>query len=78
MTLYSRGHDFLGYNEGVKDELAVCDESDSLGSLVAVAIKLDNRMRKRRREKTGRSQPLCPGHLVSTGRTSAPLITRNG
>ena len=42
-----------GLSEAVKDELAARDESDSLDDLVALAIRLDNRLRERRREKAG-------------------------
>lgn len=41
---------FKGLYGEVKDELAVRDECNSLNSLIDLAIRLDNRMRKRARE----------------------------
>lgn len=47
-----------GLNEQLKDELAARDEPTDLTSLVSLAIRLDNRLRERRLEKTA-----CPlGH----------------
>ena len=44
----------LGLAENIKDELAARDETDSLDSLISLSIRLDNRLRERRRERTGR------------------------
>ncbi|XP_032364699.1 uncharacterized protein LOC116679100 [Etheostoma spectabile] len=48
-----RGVFINGLTEVIKDELAVRDEPDSLDKLVSLAIKLDNRLRERRRERGG-------------------------
>ena len=42
--------------ESIKDELALRDEPESLDQLIALAIRLDNRQRERRRERSSRSQ----------------------
>lgn len=47
-----------GLSEQLKDELAARDDSDSLDSLVSLAIKLDNRLRERCREKASCQPPL--------------------
>lgn len=44
-----------GLSEQLKDELALKDEATDLDSLISTAIKLDNRLRERRRERTNRS-----------------------
>lgn len=61
-TVFSRG-----LNEELKDELAARDETSSLEELISLAIRLDNRLRERRRERTGKqrfplpfSQPKSP------------------
>ena len=46
-----RGAFFKGLSEQLKDELAVRDETATLDSLISLAVKLDNRLRERRREK---------------------------
>ncbi|KAK7887257.1 hypothetical protein WMY93_026878 [Mugilogobius chulae] len=43
-----------GLTEQLKDELALKDESDSLDSLISTAIRIDNRLRERRRERATR------------------------
>lgn len=43
-----------GLNDRVKDELAARDETNSLEELISLATRLDNRLRERQREKTGR------------------------
>lgn len=57
-----------GLTDSVKDELAVRDESANLDELVSLAIRLDNRLRERRRERASRS----PGSLHSRP-VSSPL-----
>ncbi|KAK5909547.1 hypothetical protein CesoFtcFv8_003468 [Champsocephalus esox] len=56
-----------GLNDQLKDELAARDETSSLEELISLAIRLDNRLRERRRERTDRqrfplpfSQPKSP------------------
>ena len=44
-----------GLCEQLKDELAVRDETNSLDALIDLSIRLDNRMRERRREKNYKS-----------------------
>uniref|UniRef100_A0A8C6U8R8 Retrotransposon gag domain-containing protein n=1 Tax=Neogobius melanostomus TaxID=47308 RepID=A0A8C6U8R8_9GOBI len=46
-----------GLAENIKDELAARDETESLEELISLAIRLDNRLRERRREKASR-QPV--------------------
>lgn len=46
-----------GLNEQLKDELAVKDDFEDLDSLITAAIKLDNRIRERRRDRTRQSSP---------------------
>lgn len=46
-------------NKQVKDELGLKDESDSLDTLVSLAIRLDNCMREKRRQRASHSPCLC-------------------
>lgn len=64
-----------GLNEVIKDELATRDEPEDMHSLVSMSIKLDNRMRERRRERGGR--PHLRGRVISpsTSQASSPLET---
>ena len=41
-------------NEPIKDELATRDEADSLEEVISLSIRLDNRLRERRRERASR------------------------
>ena len=43
-----------GLNEAINDELAARDDPGSLDNLIATAIKIDNRLRERRRDRTSR------------------------
>uniref|UniRef100_A0A8P4GPN0 Gypsy retrotransposon integrase-like protein 1 n=1 Tax=Dicentrarchus labrax TaxID=13489 RepID=A0A8P4GPN0_DICLA len=52
-----------GLLEIMKDELAARDSAASLDELISLAIRLDNRLRERRREKWGRSQA-SPFHAL--------------
>lgn len=58
-----------GLSEQLKDELALKDDSHDLDSLVSTAIKIDNRLRERRRERTTR-------HVTSstTSRSAPPRV----
>lgn len=49
---------FRGLNEHLKDELSSRDDPDSLDALISLTIRLDNRIRERRRER----QVLRPSH----------------
>lgn len=52
---------YQGLSEQLKDELISYPESRDLDSLVALAIRVDNRVRERRREKQwGTSNPQHP------------------
>lgn len=59
-----------GLNDQLKDELASKDEPTDFDSLVSLAIRLDNRLRERHREKLGRSRP------VYVPRASPPSTSR--
>lgn len=61
-----------GLNESIKDKLATRDEPADLHSLVSLSIKLDNRLRERRRERGG--QPHLGGQVSqpSTSQVSPP------
>ena len=45
-----------GLSEEIKDELAVRDETKDLDELIELAIRLDNRLRERRRERSVRQR----------------------
>lgn len=63
-----------GLNDRVKDELAARDETTSLEELISLATRLDNRLRERQREKSGRQ--FLPRVLTSpqlSSSTSAPV-----
>lgn len=49
-----------GLSEEVKDELAARDETNSLEDLISLAIRLDTRLRERRRERSVRRGPSYP------------------
>lgn len=49
-----------GLCEGVKDELATRDEAASLDALISLAIRVDNRLRERRRERGARPPQPAP------------------
>lgn len=51
---------FRGLSEEVKDELAARDETANLEELMSLSIRLDNRLRERRRERTVRSRYCVP------------------
>uniref|UniRef100_A0A3P8RK92 CCHC-type domain-containing protein n=1 Tax=Amphiprion percula TaxID=161767 RepID=A0A3P8RK92_AMPPE len=67
-----------GLSEAVKDELATRDESSSLDELIALAIRLDNRIRERRRERGARflqlTQPRPSYCAPSPSRNPPPRI----
>jgi len=45
-------------NDAIKDELVSRDEPANLEGLIALAIRIDNRLRERRRERAARSSPV--------------------
>lgn len=51
---------YRGLSEAVKDELAARDETTNLEDLISLSIRLDNRLRERRRERTARSSYSSP------------------
>ena len=52
-----RGLFLSGLSESIKDELATREEADTLDELISFSIRLDNRLRERRRERTVSSVP---------------------
>ena len=52
-----RGIFLSGLCDPIKDELATREEADTLDELISLSIRLDNRIRERRRERTGSSMP---------------------
>lgn len=67
-----RGAFLRGLSEGVKDELAARDEESSLDDLISLAIRVDNRLRERRRERGARLPLQAPvrRHLPDTHSSS--------
>lgn len=67
-----------GLSEQMKDELAVKDDFKDLDSLISAAIKLDNRMRERRRDRS-RQQPGVRAPVPMSSRVSSntplPLVS---
>ena len=55
MTMFARN-----LSEELKDELASRDDTTSLEQLIALAIRLDNRLRERRRERAHRTRSPAP------------------
>ena len=66
-----------GLSDPVKDELAVRDEPTNLHSLVSLAIKIDNRLRERRRDRSGRACPTNREKLSSTRQATARPAQRS-
>lgn len=63
-----------GLSEQLKDELALKDESTDLDSLISTAIKLDNRLRERRRERTNRAST---SSRAPVPRNQSPFVAPN-
>lgn len=65
-----------GLAENIQDELAAWDDTTSLEELVSLAIRLDNRLRERRRERALRSPPAVtvprPMSFVPTSPAAMP------
>ena len=61
-----------GLREELKDELAARDETSSLEELISLAIRLDNRLRERRRERVGRQSSPTPFSRSRFPRRPAP------
>lgn len=55
-----------GLSEQLKDELATRDEPSSLDELIALAIKIDNRLRERSRERADKTRRFSPPAGPST------------
>lgn len=64
-----------GLADNIKDELAARDETQSLDELISLAIRLDNRLRERRRERVGRQGAPPPAAASLNSPASA---TRRG
>lgn len=65
-----------GLSEQLKDELALKDEFSDLDSVISTAIRLDNRLRERRRERSSRSSALpvlSRSMATSRGPTQPPV-----
>lgn len=62
---------YTGLNESLKDQLALGEEPSSLEQEIAVAMKRDNRMRERRRERRVRS--FNPPPVAKTPTYTAPV-----
>ncbi|KAI3356743.1 hypothetical protein L3Q82_003424 [Scortum barcoo] len=69
-SLALKGIFYKGLAEKIKDELSLRDEPDSLDSLISLAIRIDNRLRERQRDK-GRGT-LMP-KLAQPASASPPL-----
>ena len=72
-----RGLILSGLSESIKDELATREEADTLDEIISLSIRLDNRLRERRREETGSFVPpalaaFCSPHLPRAA-LSAPM-----
>lgn len=67
-----------GLSEQIKDELAVKDDYADLDSLISAAIRLDNRIRERRRDRNRQTSlaraPVSPQTRVSSN-TPLPLVS---
>lgn len=59
-----RGAFIIGLNDRMKDELATRDEPESFEALVNLAIRIDNRLRERERERGGRFRAGCGEHAA--------------
>ncbi len=65
-----------GLTSGMKDELTLRDESPSLNHLIDLAIRLDNRMRERSRERLeNRRRPFSTGNQLRS--TDSPPALRS-
>lgn len=65
-----------GLSDDVKDELATRDEPNSLDELISLAIRVDNRLRERSRERTSKARvSACPSPPPpqSLALTSSPV-----
>lgn len=58
-----------GLNEQLKDELVLRDDADSLDSIISIAIKLDNRLRERKRERSNKPCPVNVSHSLPVPRS---------
>lgn len=61
-----------GLREELKDELAARDETSSLEELISLAIRLDNRLSERRRERVDRQSSPTPFSRPRVSRRPAP------
>ncbi|KAJ0055221.1 hypothetical protein NL108_012724 [Boleophthalmus pectinirostris] len=61
-----------GLSDNVKDELAARDETSSLEELISLAIRLDNRLRERRRER-GSRQLTLRAHYAPSPPVQSPV-----
>ena len=59
-----RGLFLSSLNEGIKDELAIRNEADSLEEVISLSIQLDNQLREQHRERA--SRPMSPAFTGSS------------
>ena len=64
-----------GLSDRIRDELAVRDETTLLDDLIALATRLDNRLRERRRERF--VHPYTPPTAMDPGATGWPVARTN-
>lgn len=64
---------FRGLSEEIKDQLAARDETKTLEELISLAIRLDNRLAERRRERAVRKSVPPPPLYVHQPRQPAPV-----
>ena len=63
-----------GLNDSIED-LILRDRPTSLADLISLALKVDDRLRERRIEKTTRNPPVAPRVPRSFGPRDAPILT---
>ena len=64
-----------GLTNCIRDELAVRDETSSLDELIALATRLDDRLRERLRARL--DHPYTPSAAVGSGSTGWPVVRTN-
>lgn len=68
---------YKGLNENLKDELAARDDVSTLDKLIELTIRLDNRLRERRRERALRVPNTAPQFPASSATTSSSSRSSN-
>lgn len=72
-----QGQFLQGLDDSIRDELAARDEPEILDDLISLAIRIDNRLWERRRERANRqaSTPVTCSHLPPAPRAVYPLVS---